>query len=438
MTVDVALTIKKIQRRVVPLLMICYFAAYLDRVNLSFAALSMNNDLGITPKIFGAGAGIFFIGYVLFEVPSNLMLIRFGARHWFARIMVTWGLVSLMFAFVSGTTSFLSLRFLLGAAEAGFFPGVMLFLTSWFPSEYRARMIGAFAVALPASAALGAPVSGFILGLDGFLHLKGWQWLFILEAIPSLILGLVVLRTLVDSPSKATWLDVEERNWLESQLAAEKKQAASAHGGATGPLAALRNAKVWVLGFIYCGIVAANYGVSFFLPQIVRALGVSVSWVGILTALPFVAGALGMLWWGKRSDRTRERYWHLLVPTLIAVVALVFAALTDNPTLKLSALICAGFGAFANLPVFWTLPSIMLSNEEAPAGIAVVSSIGNVAGFAAPYAVGYFRQMTGSFASGLIALAVFIGITFAVAAITLRKQARKTVGGIDVAAKHRA
>ena len=425
MPIDESLTIRKIQRHVVPLLMICYFAAYLDRVNLSFAALTMNSDLGLTPRIFGAGAGIFFIGYVLFELPSNLMMRRFGARRWFARIMLTWGICSLLFAFVAGTTSFLTLRFLLGVAEAGFFPGVMFFLTSWFPAEYRARVIGAFAVALPASAALGAPVSGFILGLDGTLGLRGWQWLFILEALPSLVLSIVVLRTLVDSPREAPWLADDERAWLQTRLDRERgsDDAGVDRHDTHNALTALRNPRVWLLGFIYCGIVAANYGVSFFLPQIVRGFGVSVTVVGLLSALPFVAGALGMLWWGARSDHRRERYWHLLVPSIVAVAGLLLAALTDQSALKLGGLICAGFGAFANLPVFWTFPSVMISNAEAPAGLAVISSIGNIAGFAAPYAVGYFKQLTGTFSSGMIALAVFVLIALLVAAKTLRKPA---------------
>jgi len=418
MAVNEAETIHKIRRYIVPLLMVCYFAAYLDRVNLSFAALSMNSDLGLSPAVFGAGAGIFFLGYVLFEVPSNLALRRFGARRWFARIMLTWGVLSLLFAFVRNTPEFLGLRFLLGVAEAGFYPGVMLFLTTWFPAEYRGRMIGAFAVALPASAAIGAPLSGLIMNLHGALGLRGWQWLFILEAVPSLVLGFVLLRKLVDSPREAPWLDTQQRAWLEHTLEAERRGLPQSDGHGTWH--ALCNPRVWALGFIYCGIVAANYGVSFFLPQIVRAFGVSMTAVGILSALPFAAGALGLLWWGARSDRKRERRWHLLIPGIVAVIALSVAAFTDNPPFRLAALIVAGFGAFANLPVFWTLPSAMLANDEAPAGIAVVSSIGNIAGFAAPYAVGALKGMTGTFSSGMYALAAFITVTVLVAAWIVR------------------
>ena len=418
-------TIAKIRRHILPLLMLCYFAAYLDRVNLSFAALSMNEELGFSPAIFGAGAGIFFLGYVLFEVPSNLALRRFGARRWFARIMLTWGVLSFLFAFIHTKAQFLGLRFLLGVAEAGFFPGVMLYLTHWFPSGYRARVIGAFAVAIPASAGIGAPLSGWLLNLHGAGGLSGWQWLFIIEAIPSLILGFVVLRVLVDTPADAAWLHDDERRWLTATLADERR-AQPLTSGHAGAWQALCNRRVWLLGFIYCGIVAANYGVTFFLPQIVRAFGASFTAVGLLSALPFVAAAIGVLWWGARSDRLRERRWHLLIPGMVAVLALIVAALTDNPPLRLGALIAGGFGAFANLPVFWTIPPAMLTEAEAPAGIAVVSSIGNVAGFVAPYVVGVLRQATGNFASGMLALAAFIAVTVVTAAIMLRPD--KAVG----------
>jgi MFS family permease len=412
-------TIAKIRRHILPLLMLCYFAAYLDRVNLSFAALSMDEELGFSPAVFGAGAGIFFLGYVLFEVPSNLALRRFGARRWFARIMLTWGVLSFLFAFIHTSGQFLGLRFLLGVAEAGFFPGVMLYLTHWFPSAYRARVIGAFAVAIPASAGIGAPLSGWILNLHGAGGLSGWQWLFIIEAVPSLILGFVVLRVLADSPANAAWLHDDERRWLNATLADERRAQPLSTGHA-GAWRALCNPRVWLLGFVYCGIVAANYGVTFFLPQIVRAFGASFTAVGLLSALPFVAAAIGVLWWGARSDRLRERRWHLLIPGIVAVLALIVAALTDNPPLRLGALIAGGFGAFANLPVFWTIPPAMLAESEAPAGIAVVSSIGNVAGFVAPYVVGVLRQATGNFASGMLALAAFVAITVVMAAIMLR------------------
>jgi MFS transporter, ACS family, tartrate transporter len=413
-------TISKIRRRVVPLLMFSYFAAYLDRVNISFAALSMNSELGLSSAVFGAGAGIFFLGYVLFEVPSNLAMRRFGARSWFARIMLSWGVLSLLFAFVRSVPEFLTLRFFLGVAEAGFYPGVMLFLTRWFPRAYLGRMIGAFAVALPASAAIGAPLSGLLLTLDGVAGLRGWQWLFIVEAVPSILLGLVLLKYLPNGPSDAGWLERGEKRWLADTL--DKENGNSHTRPESSALSkAIRNPYVWVLGFVYCGIVAANYGVSFFLPQIVRAFGLEVQWIGVVSALPYVAGSIGVLWWGARSDKRNERRRHLLFPGFVAVIALCVVAFVDIPSIKLFALVVAGFGAFANLPVFWTFPPSLLSEEERPAGIAIVSSIGNIAGFGAPYAVGALKDLTGSFSSGMLALAAFIAVTLCVAA-TIRRS----------------
>ncbi|MDR5781087.1 MFS transporter [Caballeronia sp. LZ065] len=406
--------IAKIRRHLIPLLMLCYFAAYLDRINLSFAALSMNDDLGLSPSAFGAGAGIFFLGYVVFEVPSNLALRRFGARRWFARIMLTWGIISLLFAFVRTTPQFLSLRLLLGVAEAGFFPGVIFYLTRWFPAAYRGRIIGAFAIAIPASSIVGAPLSGFILSLGRVHGLANWQWLFIIEAIPSLILGVALLKWLVDSPEDATWLNEHERHWLRTTLAAEKHEPSS--------MSALRNPRVWLLGFVYCGIVCANYGVTFFLPQIVHAFGTSITVTGLLSALPYAAAAIGISLWGARSDRKLERRWHLMIPSIVAILALVLAAVTDYPPVRLAALIAGGFGAFANLPVFWTIPPAMLTREEGPVGIAIISSIGNLAGFFAPYAVGMLKEHTGSFSSGMLALAAFVSLTLLTAAIILRPR----------------
>ncbi len=400
-----ALIVRKVAARIVPLLMLSYFAAYLDRVNLSFAAATMNRDLHLSATAFGFGAGIFFLGYVLFEVPSNLAMRRFGARRWFTRIMLSWGVVSFLFAFARNETQFVILRFLLGAAEAGLFPGVVLYLSEWFPAEHRARYLAAFAVALPASAAIGAPMSGLVLKLDGLLGLPGWQWLFMTEAVPSLLMALAVFLWLPDSPAQAGWLDERERRVLAARLATDRREAP---GHRAASRAALRDGRVWLFGLAYCGIVAANYGVGFWLPQIVGAFGLGSGTVGLLSGLPYAVGAVGMIWWGRRSDRRRERRWHAVVPGVVAAAALVASALTGDLTLKMLALTVAGFGAFANLPVFWSLPSTFLSAAAAPAGIAVISSIGNVAGFAAPYAMGALRDATGGFTAGLLTLAVFI------------------------------
>jgi len=283
-------TIAKVSARLVPFLIVCFFVAYLDRVNVSFAALTMNRDLGLTASEYGKGAGIFFIAYFLFEVPSNLLLERFGARKWIARIMLTWGLISGATAFVGGATSFYVVRVLLGIAESGFFPGIIFFLTLWFPAVYRARMIGYFMAAIPLSTVIGAPVSGLLLGLDGFLGMKGWQWLFILEAVPSLILSAVVFFYLTDRPSDASWLAEDERAWLVSRLEQERRQRETIRNYSV--LQALLNPKVLALSLVYFGSVAMNYGLSFFLPQIVKAFGMSNFQTGFVSALPYLVGRI--------------------------------------------------------------------------------------------------------------------------------------------------
>jgi ACS family tartrate transporter-like MFS transporter len=396
-------TIARVSARLVPFLITCYFVAYLDRVNVGFAALTMNKDLGLSASNFGFGAGIFFLAYFFFEVPSNLFLERVGARKWIARIMFTWGLVSGATAFITGGFSFYLVRVLLGIAEAGFFPGIIFYLTLWFPSVYRARIIGYFMAAIPLSTVIGAPVSGLLLGLDGWMGVKGWQWLFIVEAVPALVLSVVVYFYLTDRPADATWLEPQERAWLVNRLQQEQLQRqAVRHYSVTE---ALMNPKVLALSLVYFGIVATNYGLGFFLPQIVKAFGVSNLQAGFVTALPYVVGTLGMVWWGRRSDRTLERRVHLAVPMFIASAGIGLSAMIDDPTMKMLVLSVAGFGIYACLPVFWTLPTNFLCGAAAAGGIALINSIGNLAGFAGPYAMGLIRDMTGSYAGGLLLLA---------------------------------
>ena len=395
-------TIRKVSARLVPFLITCYFVAYLDRVNVSFAALTMNRDLGFTASQYGFGAGIFFIAYFIFEVPSNLLLERFGARKWIARIMLTWGLISGAMAFVSGPTSFYVLRALLGVAESGFFPGIIFYLTLWFPAVYRARIIGYFMAAIPLSTVLGAPVSGLLLGLDGLLGLKGWQWLFITEATPSLILAGFVLFYLTDRPSDASWLEPDERAWLVQRLDAEHAHKTTRHNLSVGQ--ALLNPKVLALSLVYFGAVATNYGLSFFLPQIVKAFGLSNVQTGLVSALPYAVGLGSIVWWGHRSDRLRERRFHAAFALAVAAAGIAASTLFDNPVLKMLALSIAGFGIFGNLPVFWTLPTAFLSGAAAAGGIALINSIGNLAGFAGPYAMGAIKDWTGTYTGGLLCL----------------------------------
>ncbi|MBV8650076.1 MAG: MFS transporter [Alphaproteobacteria bacterium] len=398
-------TMDKVAWRLVPFLMVCYFIAYLDRVNVGFAGGPMSKDLGLSSAVFGGAAGIFFIAYFFFEVPSNLALNRFGARKWIARIMFTWGLISGAQAFVIGATSFYIVRLLLGVAEAGFFPGIIFFLTLWFPSRYRARIVGLFMFAIPISTVIGAPISGLVLDhLNGTAGLAGWQWMFIIEAIPALLMTAAVWFYLTDRPSDAHWLAPDERKWLQDRLDAERRNRESiVH---MSWLRALCDPRVIALGFVYMGCNIPQYGLSFFLPQIVKAFGgLSYLQTTIITALPYAVGAIGMILWGRHSDKTGERKFHAVIPLAVIVVGLGLAAFMTDPVLKMACLCIAGFGFFAVLPVFWTLPTAFLSGTAAAAGIAAVNSIGNLGGYFGPQIFGLLRDTTGSDLAGLCFLA---------------------------------
>ena len=398
-------TIARVTTRLVPFLIVCYFVAYLDRVNVGFAALTMNKDLGISATAYGFGAGIFFLSYFIFEVPSNLFLESFGARKWIARIMLSWGLLSGATAFVTGETSFFVVRFLLGIAEAGFFPGIIFYLTLWFPAAYRARIIGYFMAAIPLSSVLGAPVSGYLLGFDGLMGLKGWQWLFIIEAAPAVLLAFVVFFYLTDRPSDARWLPADQRDWLTNRLNLEERQRQAVKHYSIKE--ALLNRKVLALSLVYFGVVACNYGIGFFMPQIVKGFGLSNLQTGFVTAIPYIVGVFAIIYWGRRSDRMRERKGHAAFALGVAAVGIAAAAFLSDPTMKMIALSVAAFGVFGSLPVFWTLPTAFLSGAAAAGGIAIINSIGNLSGFAGPYLMGYIKDRTGSFDGGLLCLAVF-------------------------------
>jgi ACS family tartrate transporter-like MFS transporter len=429
-------TILKVSARLVPFLIVCFFVAYLDRVNVSFAALTMNRDLGLTASQYGKGAGIFFIAYFLFEVPSNLLLERYGARKWIARILLSWGLISGATAFVGGATSFYIVRVLLGIAESGFFPGIIFFLTLWFPAVYRARMIGYFMAAIPLSTVIGAPVSGLLLGLDGFMGMKGWQWLFILEAVPSVILSVVVFFYLTDRPSDASWLADDERAWLVSRLEQERRQRETIRHYSV--LQALLNPKVLALSLVYFGSVAMNYGLSFFLPQIVKAFGMSNFQTGLVSALPYLVGLVSIVLWGRRSDRKLERRFHAAFPLLVASAGIAMSTALDDPAMKMIALCIAGFGIFGALPVFWTLPTAFLSGAAAAGGIALINSIGNLAGFAGPYAMGWIKDSTGSYAGGLLALSAAGLVSMIIVLVLGHDHLLERVPAVAHAAEHRA
>ena len=358
-------TIRAISWRLIPFLVLAYFFSYLDRVNLGFAALTMNAELKFSPTIFAWGAGIFFIGYFIFEVPSNLALEKFGASRWIARIMVTWGIISALMSLVSGEWSFYILRFLLGVAEAGFFPGIILYLTYWYPAEYRARFLAAFAIAVPVSTVIGAPVSGLLLGLDGAMGFKGWQWLFIIEGVPSILLGIVTWFYLTDRPEHASWLSAEQKAWLAARLDAEiaAKQAAK-HLTLSE---ALSSPKVIMLSLVYFGFVGALYGMQFWLPQIVKAFGLTNAQTGFVTAIPYVFGTIAMILWARHSDASRERVLHVGAPLLLTALALAASSYIADPVMTMLVLTVAAIGVFCTFGVFWTLPTAWLSARQPPA-----------------------------------------------------------------------
>ena len=396
-------TVLKISWRLLPLVVVSYLMAYIDRTNVAFAALTMNPDLGISAYMYGFGAGIFFLGYALFEVPSNIILEKVGARRWIARIMITWGIISGLMAFATGPISFVVLRFLLGVAEAGFFPGVILYFTYWFPQQYRGRVISTLYLAVPLSNVVASVVSGAILEMDGILGFRGWQWVFMLEALPAILLSFVVWRYLTDRPATADWLDEKEKDWLESTLAAERN---SVDGGQRMSLwQALTDKRVLVLSAIYLTSVTASYGVVFFLPQIVKNLGQSNFMTGLLTAIPYTIGVIGLVLWGLSSDRRNERRWHLIVATTVAGIGLIGAALLRDSYWAIAAMSLAVVGIYGSRPSFWPMPSLFLTGAAAAAGIALINSIGNLGGYVGPFIVGWIKDSTDSFEMGLYFLA---------------------------------
>ncbi|CAO4192392.1 MFS transporter [Methylorubrum extorquens] len=396
----------KVARRLLPFLMLCYFFAYLDRVNVGFAALTMNRDLGLSATAYGFGAGLFFLGYVAFEVPSNLILERVGARLWIARIMVTWSLVSASTALVVGEWSFYLVRVGLGLAEAGFFPGIILYLTYWFPARQRAGIVDTFMMAVPLSAAIGAPLSGLVMSLtDGWLGLAGWQWLYLLEAAPSLLLGIATLFVLTDRPERASWLTAEERASLVARMAEDRRLSPNrtAHLGA-----ALLDPRVLGLGMVYFGLSTGLYAVGLWLPQIVSGFGFTTTATGFVTAVPYIVSAAGMLVWTRHSDRTGERTRHVAIPTVAAGLALFAASRAGTPILTIAALSAAALGVFAALPTFWTLPTRLLTGSAAAGGIALINALGSLGGFAGPALMGWIRDATGRFDDALAAVAAVL------------------------------
>jgi MFS transporter, ACS family, tartrate transporter len=404
----------KIALRFVPLLTVVHVINYLDRTNIGVAALTMNRDIGLTATTFGLGAGIFFVGYTVFEIPSNLALYRFGARRWIARIMITWGLVSIGTAWVYDPSSYYLARLALGIAEAGFFPGVTYFLAAWFPPQYRSRMLAWFLVAIPLSSVVGSPISGLLLELNGIFGLKGWQWLFIFEGLPAVLLGFVVLRVLADAPETASWLTVKERDVLGAMLAAEPRERPK-----SSLAAALADQRVSLLAVIQFGFTLGSYGIGIFLPQIIKGFGLSNLAASSLAAVPYVFASVAMLWWSWHVDRAGRKIFNLGTACAVGFAGLVASVATANLALALTAITVALVGITSARAIFWPIPTRFLSGVGAAAGLAFINSIGTAGGFAGPYLMGWLRDLTGSFEVGLLVMAAILLVT-TVLAFSLR------------------
>jgi MFS transporter, ACS family, tartrate transporter len=427
------MTMRKVYLRILPFAALTYFFCYLDRINVGFAALTMNKDLGLDPAIYGMAAGAFFWGYVLFEVPSNIILEKVGARIWIARIMVTWGIISGATAFAKELAPFLApiltgplvllgiitpenaathaapysftvIRFLLGLAEAGLFPGFVLYFTYWFPDRYRARINSGFTLALPIAVATGAPISTALLGLDGLWRLKGWQVMYVLEAIPTVLIGIAVFFYLTDKVEDAGWLSAEERGWLANRIAGEQKQIEAQHK--VGLLRSFWDPKVMLLSLNYIGIVTASLGMLLFLPTIVKELGISNMQVGWVTMIPYTCGAIAMVFCGWLSDRIGERRWTLFWTCVLSTAGLIIAGLTIGTWWSVVGMSIAAAGFYGTKGPFWSMPTMFLTGTAAASGIAWINSLGNLGGFFGPSMVGWARELSGSYAGGLYALAV--------------------------------
>jgi MFS transporter, ACS family, tartrate transporter len=399
-----AAAIAKARRRLLPFLFVLYIVAYLDRINVGFAALEMNRALRLSDTVFGLGAGLFFVGYFLFEIPSNLILTRVGARRWIARIMVSWGAMAIAMAFVRGAASFYTMRILLGVAEAGFFPGIILYLTYWFPPREQARAIATFMTATAIAGVIAGPVSGALLTMHGFAGLAGWQWLFVVEGAPAVLLGFVVARWLPDGVADARWLLERERDALATLLDAERKRTQASRGHQLSD--AFRSGKVWTLAAIYFTVVLSLYGLSFWLPNIVKQMGArSDLEIGFIAAIPFVLEAISMVQVSKSSDRRGERRLHVAMSALVGCAGFALAAAAQQPVVVFAAICLAAAGVGGCFGPFWSIPAEYLSGVAAAGGIALINSVGNLGGFVGPYGVGFIRQHSAGFAGAFALLA---------------------------------
>jgi MFS transporter, ACS family, tartrate transporter len=406
--------IRKITWRLIPFLMLLYFVAFLDRINVGFAALTMNKDIGLTTQMFGLGSGIFFLGYFAFEVPSTVILHKVGARFWIGRVMITWGLVSVAMALTRGPISFYFLRFLLGLAEAGFFPGIILYLSYWFPAHRRSAVTAMFMAAAPAAGLIGSPMSAALMQMNGLLGLRGWQWLFLAEGVPALVLGLITFHFLTDRPADAAWLTADERNWL-SQAMVEEQTALKDPRSHTA-WRALMDWKVLALALAYFGTSAGLYTIGFWAPLIVKGLGFPVFEVGLLVAIPNLIAVIGMVLWSRNSDRTGERYWHAAIACLIAAAGMAVAARAGSSAiLAIAGLSLTAFGVSAAKPPLWSLPTMFFGGTAAAASIGLINSLGTLGGFVGPTMIGATNGSGGHFSRGLY----LVGGTLIVSAVTI-------------------
>jgi ACS family tartrate transporter-like MFS transporter len=409
---------RKIYIRLLPFAVLSYVLAYIDRINVSFAGLTMRGDLNMSATDFGFAVGMFYWGYFIFEVPSNVILEKVGARLWIARIMITWGILAGLTAIVTGTTSFAIVRFLLGVAEAGFFPGIVLYFTYWFPSHHHARIVSGFLVGLPLAVALGAPISTALLGLDGMFGLRGWQIMYIAEAIPTVVIGIATYFILTDRPEQAKFLTAEERSWLAAKLTAERKVKEAVRTFTLWQ--AMRDPKVLLLALNYLGIVTASLGMLIFIPQIIKSLGHSSNMtVGWLTMIPYICGGIAMVIWGRISDRMNERRWNLLAACVLSTAGLVLAGMTMGTWWALVGMSIAAMGFYGSKGPFFAMPPMFLSGTALAGGIAWINSIGNLGGFFGPWYVGVMKDATGSFAGGLFGLALLALIASLICAFFL-------------------
>jgi ACS family tartrate transporter-like MFS transporter len=396
------LVIKKMMRKVMWLPVLLGIISIIDRSNISYAALKMNAELGFTATAYGFGAGVLFLGYVLFEVPSNILMRKFGARAWLARIALTWGVLSALTGFAWNEPSFYVIRFLIGVAEAGLFPGVVLYLTLWFPSQARARANALFMTSVPVAMVIAAPISGVLVGMDNIMGIHGWQFMFIFWGVPAVLLGFLMLKMLPNGPEEAKWLSVEEKRWLSATLASEAQ--ANVDAGRHLTRSALKHRNIWVFSAIYICYGIGQYGMIFFLPQVLKRFDYSPVQIGLLGTLPFIAGLIAMVLVSRHSDKTGERRWHFTLPLIIAALSLMGAALSfDTPVLAVALLTVTGAGLFSSLGNFWARPTAMLTGAAAAVGFAVINSVGNLGGFVGPYVMGFLQDASGgSNATGLI------------------------------------